>query len=368
MWHIGTYIFYSGSMYFLHRFSDRRFPPAPWPKGGILADEMGLGKTVEVLALILAHKWPGEDQDADTAGHDLSKNKSKSGEEEEGTPMSLGQEYGSSTAVHGESCGSTDQEAEYTEKNTEYTDQEAEYTEKNTEYSEQEAEANVQAILEEVVRRSGCNHLMSPKETTEFAPGGNQLRCWSAEEPDMPTSKTATSLSGSSQLLSDSFLDNSLDSDDDGRNSTLKSDFPAIQDVIHSEHSYSSLHRELVPDKLSASQNVSDKPSPVHAQTGDRGNCSPSKQPPMCSRSPSKIFQSPVKGSGSSGSQEVVNCICGAKSEGNYSGEFVQCERCLVWQHSKCADFHASRHDTFVCIKCLLEKVRFATKIQLCAK
>lgn len=29
--------------------------------GGILADEMGLGKTVEILALILAHPWTGNE-------------------------------------------------------------------------------------------------------------------------------------------------------------------------------------------------------------------------------------------------------------------------------------------------------------------
>ena len=37
------------------------FPASQMPKGGILADEMGLGKTVEVLALILAHRWNGVD-------------------------------------------------------------------------------------------------------------------------------------------------------------------------------------------------------------------------------------------------------------------------------------------------------------------
>ena len=36
-------------------------PKLCYPKGGILADEMGLGKTVEMLALILVHRWPGVD-------------------------------------------------------------------------------------------------------------------------------------------------------------------------------------------------------------------------------------------------------------------------------------------------------------------
>ena len=43
------------------RFSSIFFPASHLPKGGILADEMGLGKTVEVLTLILAHRWNGPD-------------------------------------------------------------------------------------------------------------------------------------------------------------------------------------------------------------------------------------------------------------------------------------------------------------------
>ena len=41
------------------RFSSVFFPTPPEALGGILADEMGLGKTVEMLTLILIHKWPG---------------------------------------------------------------------------------------------------------------------------------------------------------------------------------------------------------------------------------------------------------------------------------------------------------------------
>ena len=121
------------------------FPPAVLPKGGILADEMGLGKTVEMLALILAHKWPGEDRNGDQAVPDLSMKESRGSEEE--TPTGLEQEYGNSTAVHGVSDGSmptaTPHHEEYTEQRTEYT---VEYTEKET---EKEAEATIQAILEE---------------------------------------------------------------------------------------------------------------------------------------------------------------------------------------------------------------------------
>lgn len=54
------------------------FPSHCFPKGGILADEMGLGKTVEVLALILAHRWAGTESGPDKSNsHDDSKSDSR---------------------------------------------------------------------------------------------------------------------------------------------------------------------------------------------------------------------------------------------------------------------------------------------------
>ena len=55
--------------------------------------------------------------------------------------------------------------------------------------------------------------------------------------------------------------------------------------------------------------------------------------------------------------EDSVRCLCGATREGNCEEEFVQCERCLVWQHSSCAGYDGSKQDTFVCVKCLLDKV-----------
>lgn len=56
--------------------------------------------------------------------------------------------------------------------------------------------------------------------------------------------------------------------------------------------------------------------------------------------------------------EDVVQCVCGANSEtGDDGREYVQCDRCEVWQHSECAQFKSSQHPTFICIKCLLEKV-----------
>ena len=46
------------------RLSHTFFPRPALPRGGILADEMGLGKTVEVLSVILAHRWSGPSRNA----------------------------------------------------------------------------------------------------------------------------------------------------------------------------------------------------------------------------------------------------------------------------------------------------------------
>lgn len=53
---------------------------------------------------------------------------------------------------------------------------------------------------------------------------------------------------------------------------------------------------------------------------------------------------------------DVIQCLCGATREDEK--QFVQCEHCLVWQHSSCADYSAEKHgEHFYCVKCLLDKV-----------
>lgn len=55
---------------------------------------------------------------------------------------------------------------------------------------------------------------------------------------------------------------------------------------------------------------------------------------------------------------DVVKCMCGAISEESDDGrEYVQCEMCHVWQHSECIGFNTTKHSSFACIKCLLDKV-----------
>ncbi len=78
----------STSRHHVVRFSRQRFPVAPSPKGGILADEMGLGKTVEILALILAHPWPGEkSKNSSCSNSSTSENVEQSAAVEEKTKL-----------------------------------------------------------------------------------------------------------------------------------------------------------------------------------------------------------------------------------------------------------------------------------------
>ena len=54
---------------------------------------------------------------------------------------------------------------------------------------------------------------------------------------------------------------------------------------------------------------------------------------------------------------DVVSCVCGAVSDEESGREYVQCERCLVWQHSECVGYNALLNPSFACIKCLLDQV-----------
>ena len=291
---------------------------------------------------------------------------------------------------------------------------------------------HIQTILDKVAKSTNtCNHLVSPTSTVMWAPNDSNVSKSGPAISPSPDSQARTSLSKSPQALSVSFQSSSGNSPDeeegeedveeeeeeaekeevevveDGSDS-LRTDSPSIQEMIHREHSYSSLgkektnqqvtsnrddgvvsdqpptssrYSEVIPERPSTnSQNsevIPERPStnsqnseviPERPSTNSQnseilGTLSASREDGnKVSQSPSKVSQSPMKGGGSSGSQEVVQCLCGATSEGSYEGEFVQCERCQVWQHSHCADFHASRHDSFVCIKCLLEQVRVSSQ------
>ena len=54
---------------------------------------------------------------------------------------------------------------------------------------------------------------------------------------------------------------------------------------------------------------------------------------------------------------DAISCICGASND-KYGDLFVQCQQCLIWQHAHCTDYDSKRRKEFICIKCLLKKVK----------
>lgn len=52
-----------------------------------------------------------------------------------------------------------------------------------------------------------------------------------------------------------------------------------------------------------------------------------------------------------------VLCLCGS-SESVDGESWVQCERCLVWQHISCSAYSDKDSDNFICTKCLLKEVK----------
>lgn len=62
---------------------------------------------------------------------------------------------------------------------------------------------------------------------------------------------------------------------------------------------------------------------------------------------------------------DEVRCVCGATKEDKFEREFVQCERCLLWQHSTCVRFDSVKESSFVCVRCLLKKVHTSAPLSL---
>ena len=59
-----------------------------------------------------------------------------------------------------------------------------------------------------------------------------------------------------------------------------------------------------------------------------------------------------VPGGMDTNEEDIVRCVCGAVNEGSYRGEFVQCEVCLLWQHSSCVGFKSSKTKQYICTMC----------------
>ena len=54
---------------------------------------------------------------------------------------------------------------------------------------------------------------------------------------------------------------------------------------------------------------------------------------------------------------DAIWCVCGADKENVVGDEYVECEHCRVWQHSRCVDYDGSKNSEYICIRCLLKEV-----------
>lgn len=276
------------------RLSPIRYTSPVPPKGGILADEMGLGKTVEILALILIHRWPG--------WKDMNENRGFREEDVNQGMESVMMEGNHSTALE----DINDNEVLLEEQEIDLGLELPHHHDNKESRMESQNDKRIEKSIRPIQTLNRDNALSGEKRK-EIELEQVQLDTTQEEQSNVKCGED---------------------------HETEHVCYDSVKQVDHHDKEVEETMEELQTQSTTLYETTD-----METLENDVGT------------KPGEIEKK-----GEESDSDEIWCICGGNNSDDYEGEVVQCEQCLVWQHSKCADYDGSKTNTFVCVRCLLKQ------------